>query len=634
MYIPIAKAATLPLLLLSPLQGVLGECSSYETAVTVTVTAKTTNATTDATTTTTGQTTRSTLASVTTTAPTPDVTPTYPRLPMFLPDGSSTNSSGVPWGDMNLMTNNYVENPKTGVVRSYDFTVSRGLVSADGHPTGVILVNGQFPGPLIEANWGDTIQVTVHNNIFGPEEGVSFHWHGLPQRNKPWEDGVPAVTQCPITSGKSFTYSFEAEFYGTSWYHSHYSAQYSGGLSGPMVIYGPAAKGYDVDIGPIMLSDWYHKPYFTLVEETMAPKAAPEAPRSDNNLINGRNSLDCTGNTNSSQTACGNMFKFSRGKVHRLRLINSGSESIEKFSIDGHVMEVIANDFVPVKPYKTEVVTLGIGQRSDVLVTADAKDSAYWMRSTIPAAACGLNASQLLATAVVYYDDLNTTAVPQSQPWNVTDPQPCLNDLTKSEPILALDAPQPDLLYKMEVQAFQNESKIWLFSFDGQAFRGNYNKPTLQSAAMGNSSFEKEWNVKNTNNAKAVRVYVHNATPLPHPLHLHGFDSYILRQGDGEWDGVTIDFPKNPPRRDVVMVRALGHVVIQFDAANNPGLWPFHCHVAWHASAGFFSQFLVGSDALQKMNTQKTVLQVLNETCLPWGEWTLTNIPNQIDSGL
>ena len=54
-------------------------------------------------------------------------------------------------------------------------------------------MNSQYPGvsifqiakpiyaetdikPLIEANWGDYIQVTVHNKITGPEEGTTLHW--------------------------------------------------------------------------------------------------------------------------------------------------------------------------------------------------------------------------------------------------------------------------------------------------------------------------------------------------------------------------------------------------------------------------------------------------------------------------
>jgi FtsP/CotA-like multicopper oxidase with cupredoxin domain len=61
-----------------------------------------------------------------------------------------------------------------------------------------------------------------------------------------WEDGVPGVSQCPIPPGGTFTYSFIADLYGTSWYHSHYSAQYAGGLIGPMIIHGPDTVKYDI----------------------------------------------------------------------------------------------------------------------------------------------------------------------------------------------------------------------------------------------------------------------------------------------------------------------------------------------------------------------------------------------------
>jgi FtsP/CotA-like multicopper oxidase with cupredoxin domain len=53
-------------------------------------------------------------------------------------------------------------------------------------------------------------------------------------------------------------------------------------------------------------------------------------------------------------------FKFKSGKSHRLRLVNAGAEGMQRFSIGDHTMTVMANDFVPVKPYTTNVVTLGV----------------------------------------------------------------------------------------------------------------------------------------------------------------------------------------------------------------------------------------------------------------------------------
>lgn len=150
-----------------------------------------------------------------------------PKLPPYL------SGPGFPTTIVPRSAN--LQMPKTGVTRSYNFVVSRATIAPDGVERPVILVNGAFPGPTIEANWGDTIQVTVTNNIVGPEEGTSLHWHGLLQTGTPYMDGVPGIDQCPIAPGSTLTYSFLADLYGTSWWHSHYSAQYSAGIIGAMM---------------------------------------------------------------------------------------------------------------------------------------------------------------------------------------------------------------------------------------------------------------------------------------------------------------------------------------------------------------------------------------------------------------
>ncbi|KYK59001.1 ascorbase and Cu-oxidase [Drechmeria coniospora] len=553
-----------------------------------------------------------------------------PLLPVFLESNPMPN--GFPWSLLDVDTNYYRTCPRTGVIRSYDFTVSRGLVAPDGHEKHALLVNGAFPGPLIEANWGDTIQVTVRNNISGPEEGVALHWHGFLQTGKPWQDGVPAVTQCPIAPGRQFTYSFEAELYGTSWYHSHYSAQFAGGLFGPMVVYGPREREYDVDVGPVMLSDWHHGAYADLVHEAMRPhgKASP----SDNNLINGKNDAGCALGDDGTAPCRGDAgvsrFRFRRGKTHRLRLVNAGSEALQRFSIDGHSMTVIANDFVTVEPYETDVVTLGVGQRTDVLVRGHLAPrwDAYWMRANI-SVPCSLT-KQPHAVAVIYYDGADETKPPRSTAWHRPDPGTCANDdLRRTRPRMRLPLPEADLAYVMEARLYRNATGSMLWSLDGVSFRGNYNSPTLLMSHLGNLSFDAQWNVKKTDDAKSVRVHVKNTSPVSHPMHLHGFNMYVLSEGLGEWNGSVVH-AENPQRRDVVQLRANGYLVVQFDAADNPGVWPLHCHVAWHLSAGFMAQFVTGTTALATMRPPSVVA----ETCRQWGAWTETNIPHQIDSGL
>ena len=272
------------------------------------------------------------------------------------------------------------------------------------------------------------IEVTVHNQIQDPMEGTSIHWHGFLQHNNSWMDGTPGLTQCPIAPGKSFTYTFKAELFGTSWYHTHYSAQYADGAFGPIVIYGPWEKQFDIDIGPIVLNDFYHVDWQTMAKNVTAPRPnqPPPSPTSDNNLINGKMSFDCASASKAkkcSPNAGLSQFRFKSGKTHKLRLMNTGADGAQQFSIDGHTMTVVANDFVAIEPYTTNVVTLGIGQRTEVIVegVGDPK-SAYWMRSNLTCA----KSLQPNALAVIFYENADTKKVPTSQPQQYT--VGCAND--------------------------------------------------------------------------------------------------------------------------------------------------------------------------------------------------------------
>jgi FtsP/CotA-like multicopper oxidase with cupredoxin domain len=78
-----------------------------------------------------------------------------------------------------------------------------------------MLFNGQYPGPAIVADWGDTIEITVVNST--PDNGTSIHWHGLRQLHSNQMDGTNGITECPIAPGQTKVYTFKATQYGTSW---------------------------------------------------------------------------------------------------------------------------------------------------------------------------------------------------------------------------------------------------------------------------------------------------------------------------------------------------------------------------------------------------------------------------------
>lgn len=108
------------------------------------------------------------------TALSPLGTPYAPVLPSFLTNNPLPQ--GYPWGQHTARNTNYYQwTPNTGVTRYYNWEVTRGQCAPDGVNITCLMINGQIPGPTIEANWGDWVEVKVTNNI--PDEGTSIHWY-------------------------------------------------------------------------------------------------------------------------------------------------------------------------------------------------------------------------------------------------------------------------------------------------------------------------------------------------------------------------------------------------------------------------------------------------------------------------
>jgi FtsP/CotA-like multicopper oxidase with cupredoxin domain len=472
------------------------------------------------------------------------------------------------------------------------------------------------------------------------DEGTALHAHGLLQMETSWYDGVPAVSQCPITpNGGYYEMLFRADRYGSSWYHSHFSAQYSGGAHGPLVIYGPKHEEYDIDIGPIVLEDWFHADYYSLVVNVMNARF----PFSNNNLINGRMNYPCANTTLPCAPNAGlSKFRFESGKKHLLRLMNTGAEGIQKFSIDGHQLKVIAQDFVPVVPFSTNVVTLTVGQRTDVIVEAIGKPGdSYFMRSQLAQGPrCTLtDGVSPNALAAVYYEGADSDSMPQSTS-DVTPAQlaVCKNDdLSTTEPLCKIALPTPDVTQRIDFD-FKSNGTNFIWFLNNQTYRGDYNSPVLVDVKQGRTTFEPEWNVYQFPGAKHVRIHlVNHGLVGGHPMHLHGHDYHVLADGYGEWDGSIVN-PGNTLRRDVHQMQNARNItgtvepsfmVLQFEQ-DNPGAWPLHCHLAWHVSGGLFMQVLERPEDIVKQDFDQDVFDL----CNTWDAYTANNVPNQIDSGL
>lgn len=114
-------------------------------------------------------------------------------------------------------------------------------------------------------------------------------------------------------------------------------------------------------------------------------------------------------------------------------------------------------------------------------------------------------------------------------------------------------------------------------------------------------------------------------------MHMHGHNMFVLAQGslDNDWNGTIVN-QDNPARRDVQIVGAWEYLVLQWNQ-DNPGAWPFHCHLAWHLSLGMAIEVLESPDLIpNQVRTPSTVSQ----TCRDWWAWDSHNVVDQIDSGI
>ncbi|KAH7043767.1 laccase-1 precursor [Macrophomina phaseolina] len=484
--------------------------------------------------------------------------------------------------------------PTTGKTVTYNLEITNTTMAPDGIERVVMAVNGQYPGPTLIADWGDTMVINVKNSL--DHNGTGLHFHGLRQYKSNGADGANGITECPIAPGETKTYTFQCTQHGSSWYHSHYSVQYSDGVLGGIIINGPADAHYDHDLGVYMLSDWYHTPMFELAEAARHSTRGP--PKADNGLING------TMKSPDGSLGAYGQLHVKKGLRYRIRVMNVGTNDHYLFSVDGHNLTVIASDFVPVVPFSASSISLGVGQRYDVILIADQDIDNYWIRSD-PDSACSVNGNAGNIKAILSYDTAPADAQPNSTRHNISSG---CKDMAVV-PRVANTVPSDRFAHAvqslaMSVNITQQNGPLVQWYINGSAMEVDWSYPTVQYVLDGNTSYPRELNLVQLDEADQWYYFVIQTVQglrvnLPHPIHLHGHDFYILGAGAGEWDG-NIDGLQfdNPPRRDTAMLPAGGYLILAFPA-DNPGAWLMHCHIPFHVQQGFGLQFLERPDEIE-----------------------------------
>lgn len=280
-------------------------------------------------------------------------------------------------------------------IRKYSLTVTETTGLLDGFLRPVLAINGQIPGPLIEANEGDQLEITVINQM---SMELTIHWHGLYQNGSNWEDGVTGVTQCPIPShGGNYTYKFNLNGqFGTFWYHSHHQNLMADGINGPLIVHSrrdPLKRSIDFDQEVVlMLSDWYHNASGEIVSHMLTQSGyfgTPAAPGPNSALINGVGEWNCSQATESQQcrqTPSPPQFNFKAGERIRFRLVNAGVHAMFFYSIDNHKLNVTEADGTAIYgPSNLNRIWLHNGQRYSVIIKTNPEDAgkSFYMRATM-----------------------------------------------------------------------------------------------------------------------------------------------------------------------------------------------------------------------------------------------------------
>ena len=208
--------------------------------------------------------------------------------------------------------------------------------------------NGEIPGPQIEANVGDTIDVRLTNSL---PQATTIHWHGV--RVPAEMDGTEAV-QPPVEPGETFEYRFVVPDAGTYWYHSHTNEteQLERGLYGALIVRAPDEPAFDGE-RTLLLDDLKLGP-----DGEIAPfgdEHEHHAGREgDVRLVNGKQEPE---------------LQIAAGTIERWRIVDAANTRFVRLSIGGRPFMLIGTDggLLPHPVSATEVLVTP-GERVDLAV--------------------------------------------------------------------------------------------------------------------------------------------------------------------------------------------------------------------------------------------------------------------------
>ncbi|KAG6448360.1 hypothetical protein O3G_MSEX005465 [Manduca sexta] len=501
-------------------------------------------------------------------------------------------------------------------------------ISADGRERGVLTANRALPAPPLHVCHNDILVVDVVHRA--PAHTLSIHWRGQPQKETPFMDGAPMLTQCPQPAYTTFQYKFRASAVGTHMYHAHSAADAADGLAGALIVrqskrMDPLSKLYDIDSTEhtIFVSEWGH---------SMGPLAGmmSNVPNAESLLINGK------GRTGESPDAPISKFTVEHGKRYRFRLgYGGGSKSCPiRFSIEKHVLELVALDGNRISTEYVNSIGLGRGERADFVLEAKMIPGVYKI-SVIADESCQNNLEGI-AELVYYKNDKKVLLKDGDGNEHVTrefttvfsdrctaENVLCLTDVHSLDKLPADLVSYPDKIIYVpfnystrQISAKRVES--W-GQTDGHRFTypasplltqgGDVGPNTLCSDGPGQG--DECVHVKNIPLHSTVEIVMFDqGGESDHIFHLHGNSFYVtgIREFNtslAKEDVIKMNeegtlFPSrnmlDPVIKDTIVIPKFGAVSLRFKA-DNPGYWMMRDERSTHWTRGLDFILKVGEQS-------------------------------------
>jgi FtsP/CotA-like multicopper oxidase with cupredoxin domain len=428
---------------------------------------------------------------------------------------------------------------------SVELTAAEHTVTVAGRSANLLAYNQQVPGPLWEAQVGDTVQINFLNRLTEP---TNLHFHGL--HISPQGSADNPFLSVPPGERHLYEFTIPAQHPGgLFWYHPHYhglvAQQVFGGLAGAFIIRGEVDQIPEVQAAAeavLVLQD------FDIDRRGNRLEPMPMFRRwgREGNLmtINGDLAPNLT---------------IPRGGLLRLRLLNASASRIYRLRLVNHPWHLIGLDAgtLPEPVELEEDLILPPGGRIDSLVAGDRESDRYALMSLpydrgiadmmhgmagmgrhhrSPAAS-----EPTVVTQLTYGEDREgNSAVPL--------PKALIPTAFLPEP-----SQSREFVLDHGIDAGQN------FLINGRSFDHHRIDTTVDLGSV------EDWRII-------------NQAGMDHPFHVHTNAFQVI-----SYNGTPPDFPV---WRDVINVKAYEYVDLRMAFADFPGKTVYHCHILDHEDQG------------------------------------------------